>query len=76
MNRRDLLRMGVTAGGMLLCGGVRMALAQQPYTGPYWLFVEADGGWDPTSFCDPKGAGLRPRRGDQHLRPGRHPADR
>jgi uncharacterized protein (DUF1501 family) len=60
MNRRDLLRMSVTAGGMLLCGGVRMALAQQAYSGPYWLFVEADGGWDPTSFCDPKGAGLGP----------------
>jgi hypothetical protein len=52
--------MGVTAGGMLVCGGVRMALAQSSYTGPYWLFVEADGGWDPTSFCDPKGAGLGP----------------
>lgn len=60
MNRRDLLRMGVTAGGMLLCSGVRMALAQQAYSGPFWLFVEADGGWDPTSFCDPKGAGLGP----------------
>ncbi len=60
MKRRELLKMGVTAGGLLLCGGVRMALAQQPYTGPFWLFVEADGGWDPTSFCDPKGAGLGP----------------
>ncbi len=60
MNRRELLKMGVTAGGLLVCGGVRMALAQQPYTGPYWLFVEADGGWDPTSFCDPKGAGFGP----------------
>lgn len=60
MNRRDVLRMGVTAGGLLVCGGVRMALAQSSYTGPYWLFVEADGGWDPTSFCDPKGAGLGP----------------
>lgn len=60
MNRRELLRMGVTASGLLVCGGVRMALAQQPYSGPFWLFVEADGGWDPTSFCDPKGAGLGP----------------
>jgi len=22
---------------------------------PLWVFVQASGGWDPTSFCDPKG---------------------
>ena len=60
MKRRDFMRMTGTAGGMLLCGGARLALAQQSYNGPFWLFVEADGGWDPTSFCDPKGAGLGP----------------
>ena len=57
MKRRDFMRMTATAGGMLVCGGVKMAMAQQA-GGPYWLFVEADGGWDPTSFCDPKGFGL------------------
>jgi len=25
------------------------------YNGPLWIFVQASGGWDPTSFCDPKG---------------------
>ncbi len=60
MKRRDFMRMTATAGGMLLCGGTRLAMAQQAYSGPYWLFVEANGGWDPTSFCDPKGAGLGP----------------
>ena len=60
MKRRDFMRMTVTAGGMLLCGGTRLAMAQQAYSGPYWLFVEANGGWDPTSFCDPKGFGLGP----------------
>jgi uncharacterized protein (DUF1501 family) len=58
MKRRDFMRLSATASGMLLCGGVRMALAQQAFSGPYWLFVEANGGWDPTSFCDPKGFGL------------------
>ncbi len=58
MKRRDFMRMSATASGMLLCGGARMALAQQAYSGPFWLFVEANGGWDPTSFCDPKGSGL------------------
>jgi len=58
MKRRDFLQMTATAGGLLLCGNTRLALAQQAFSGPYWLFIEADGGWDPTSFCDPKGSGL------------------
>lgn len=57
MKRRDFIRMTATASGMLACGGVQMALAQQS-GGPYWLLIEANGGWDPTSFCDPKGFGL------------------
>ena len=58
MKRRDFMRLTATTGGMLACGGVKLALAQQAYNGPFWLFVEAVGGWDPTSFCDPKGFGL------------------
>jgi hypothetical protein len=27
-----------------------------PYVGKFWIFVNLGGGWDPTSFCDPKGA--------------------
>ncbi len=50
--------MTATAGGMLVCGGVKLAMAQQAFNGPYWLIIEAAGGWDPTSFCDPKGFGL------------------
>ena len=52
------MRMTATAGGLLAVGGTRLALAQQAFSGPFWLFVEARGGWDPTSFCDPKGFGL------------------
>ena len=58
MKRRDFMRLTATAGGLLVCGGTRMALAQESFSGPYWLFIEARGGWDPTSFCDPKGFGL------------------
>jgi len=58
MKRRDFMRMTATAGGLLAVGGTRLALAQQAFSGPYWLFIEASGGWDPTSFCDPKGFGL------------------
>lgn len=25
------------------------------YSGPLWVFLNAGGGWDPTSLCDPKG---------------------
>ncbi|MCA9635351.1 MAG: DUF1501 domain-containing protein [Myxococcales bacterium] len=28
--------------------------AFQPYAGPFFVFVSARGGWDPTYFCDPK----------------------
>jgi len=58
MKRRDFLQMTATAGGLLLSGNTRLALAQQAFNGPYWLFIDARGGWDPTSFCDPKGSGL------------------
>ena len=58
MKRRDFIRMTATASGLLLCGGTRLALANHASSGPHWLFIEARGGWDPTSFCDPKGFGL------------------
>jgi len=58
MKRRDFLRLSATASGLLLCGNTRLALAQSAFSGPHWLFIEARGGWDPTSFCDPKGLGL------------------
>jgi hypothetical protein len=35
---------------------IRSAAAQsvEPYTGPIFISIAASGGWDPTSFCDPK----------------------
>ena len=58
MKRRDFIRMTATAGGLLACGNARLAFGQAAFSGPNWLFIEARGGWDPTSFCDPKGFGL------------------
>ncbi len=29
---------------------------EAPYDGTLWIFINAGGGWDPTSLCDPKGA--------------------
>ena len=52
MNRRQfcgsLLAVGASAG-------FRLPLANaENYRGKLFVFVQADGGWDPTSFCDPK----------------------
>ena len=59
MKRRQFMKLSAAAGTGLL-SGVNIGWAQQAYPGPYWLFIEANGGWDPTSFCDPKGRGLGP----------------
>ena len=55
MKRRTMLKgMLAAAGGVI--SGWRMPLAHAAdYGGRFFIFVQADGGWDPTSFCDPKG---------------------
>ncbi len=56
MNRRDFMKLA-GATGLALASPLpfREAAAQEAYTGPLYIFVGASGGWDPTSFCDPKG---------------------
>lgn len=52
MKRRHFVK-GLLAAGA--AAGFRVPLAQaMDYTGKLFVFVQADGGWDPTSFCDPK----------------------
>ena len=52
--RREFLR-GLLASGGIAAGGFWLPLAHgADYTGRLFVFVQADGGWDPTSFCDPK----------------------
>ncbi len=52
MNRRNFLR-GALAFGV--GSGFRLPFANgAAYGGKLFVFVQADGGWDPTSFCDPK----------------------
>ncbi len=55
MNRRDFTRllstMGVSAIAPL---PLAMSAASEPYTGPFFISLAAIGGWDVTSFCDPK----------------------
>ena len=52
MRRRALLK-GLVAVGAT--AGLRLPLVHAAdYRGKLFVFVQADGGWDPTSFCDPK----------------------
>ena len=54
MRRRAILKgMLAAAGGVAT--GFRLPFAHAlDYGGKFFVFVQADGGWDPTSFCDPK----------------------
>ena len=54
MKRRTILK-GIlaTVGGA--AAGFRLPLASAAHRqGKFHVFVQANGGWDPTSFCDPK----------------------
>jgi len=45
-------------GGMAALSGLprsQALAAGADYSGPLWITIHAEGGWDPTSFCDPKG---------------------
>lgn len=52
--RRHFLHYLSLASAAMLFPQKAMAASKQ-YDGPLWIFVHAGGGWDPTSFCDPKG---------------------
>ena len=59
MQRRWLLRRRTLLKGLLgaacLGSGFRLPLENAAdYRGKLFVFVQAEGGWDPTSFCDPK----------------------
>ena len=52
MRRREFLR---GLAGAIPVAGFRVPLASAAnYGSKLFVFVQADGGWDPTSFCDPK----------------------
>lgn len=60
MERRDFLKLASLAGLGVAVGNVPFsreasAEATEPYAGPLWVMVHCSGGWDVTSFCDPKG---------------------
>jgi hypothetical protein len=60
MNRRDVVKLLSLAGLATICpAGISSVSAGEPkYKGPYWIMLNAGGGWDPTILCDPKGGKL------------------
>ncbi|MBK8254313.1 MAG: DUF1501 domain-containing protein [Polyangiaceae bacterium] len=61
MNRRDVLKL-LSLAGLATIGpiGVSAVSAAEPvYKGPFWIMLNAGGGWDPTILCDPKGGTLK-----------------
>jgi uncharacterized protein (DUF1501 family) len=57
MNRRSFLQAAAVLGLAVVAPPVaREARADNDrYDGPYWVFIHANGGWDTTYLCDPKG---------------------
>ena len=55
MNRRDFMRIAGLTGLGLSLGTHRSWATTEGIDQPLFLSVHAGGGWDPTSFCDPKG---------------------
>ena len=66
MDRRTFLKIAAMTGLAVSAPlGVRRAFAQpEPYKGPFFVLVNASGGWDPVYLCDPKPKGALNRRYD------------
>ena len=59
MNRRSFLQLAAQSGIAVMAPTAfsRPAYAAgRRYEGPFFIMIHAGGGWDPTSFCDPKGS--------------------
>jgi len=55
MNRRNFLKYASSLG-LVLCTPGKFALSQESEAiEQFFIFIDAGGGWDPTSLCDPKG---------------------
>lgn len=58
MKRRNFLKYAsvlAASAALPTMPRTQLVAAEANYTGPLWITIHAGGGWDPTSFCDPKG---------------------
>ena len=56
MKRREFIKLtGIATASAPFFTSTRLFAAHDGYTGPLYLMIDANGGWDTTSFCDPKG---------------------
>ena len=55
MDRRDFLRLAGAAGFCTVGGFSSKALAADDENAPFFVQIQAVGGWEPTMLCDPKG---------------------
>jgi len=73
MDRRRFLKVAGIAG-LSVMAPVAMREGHagvNRYNGPYWIMVNAGGGWDPTMLCDPKGGDPKdPKAVDHAYLPG------
>src|SRR5690349_2320125 len=73
MDRRRFLKVAGIAGLSLMAPiAAREGRAgSNKYAGPFWIMVNAGGGWDPTMLCDPKGGTMGNAMSvDQAYKPG------
>ena len=54
MNRRKFLSRSALAGAASMITTPRLFAASASYAGPLLVVLQAEGGWDVTSYCDPK----------------------
>jgi hypothetical protein len=56
LDRRSFLTLAGSTGVVFAAPSwMRGAQASQAPAGPFWVTINAGGGWDPTMLCDPKG---------------------
>lgn len=55
IDRRDFFRIAGAAGLAVAAPWGPLMARETRGGGPFWIFVHAAGGWDPTDLCDPKG---------------------
>ncbi len=54
MQRRDFLKYVSAASLATTMPGMKLWAAPEDFNGQFFVFIQANAGWDVTSFCDPK----------------------